>query len=162
MQIDKYARDAELWRRDAEATLAAANLLFAQKPDFWFAAAILGHHALEMLLKSALIQEGFTVANGKPEDGYVWGHCLEKLAKLLASKRQDFSLQDSPRGTLPLGTCPTYFARYDMFFDELRYPHASPNIVSLGPGQDETELLAQLMDLIRPFACPWQDVRDNN
>jgi HEPN domain-containing protein len=153
--IDKYAQDAREWRMAAENTLQAAMLLFnLNNPFVWFSAAILGHHALEMLLKSALIREGCTVAPGKPEEGFVWGHDLQRLANLLASKRQDFSLKISPRWEIPLLSCPTYLARYDVFFNELRYPNASPNVDSLGPGRDEAELLAELMGGIRPFAFP--------
>ena len=48
----------------------------------------------------------------------------------------------------------TYFARYNAIFNELRYPRASPNVDSLGPGEDEAELLANMMKAIRPFAFP--------
>jgi HEPN domain-containing protein len=141
-KIDVYAQDAREWRMAAEGTLQAATLLFnLNNPAVWFSASILGHHALEMLLKSALIQEGYTVVPGKPEDGFVWGHDLEELAKLLASKRSDFSLQISPR-----------LARFDTFFNELRYPKALHNVDSLGPGEQEGMLLVGLMTLIRPFA----------
>jgi hypothetical protein len=55
---------------------------------------------------------------------------------------------------MPLLSRKTYLARYDVFFDELRYPNATPNVDSLGPGRAEAELLAELMDGIRPFAFP--------
>src|SRR5437762_12653986 len=121
---------------DAEATFRAAKLLF-EHPDlsFWFSASVLGHHALEMLLKSALIRVGCIVSRGKPEDGYVWGHDLEKLAPLLASKRQDF--------------CTHVFsqlARFDAFFDELRYPKALNKVETIGPGYVEAKLLGRLME----------------
>lgn len=142
----------------AERTFQAATLLFDLNiPLVWFSAALLGHHALEMLIKSALIREGCPVEKGKTEDGFVWGHDLGKLVKLLASKRQDFSLQISSHPEIPLLSCTTYLARYDTFFNELRYPNASPNVDSLGPGRDEAELLAELMDGIRPFAFPLSD-----
>jgi len=141
-RIDKNARDADAWRRDAEATFDAATVLFDQNnPSFWFSASILGHHALEMLLKSALIRAGCTVATGKPEDGHVWGHDLEELAKLLASKRPDFSFQISQ-----------HLARFNAFFNELRYPRALKDVESLGPGSKEADLLGKLMECIRPFA----------
>lgn len=66
------------------------------------------------------------------EKGNVWGHDLERLAKLLTSKRLDFSLQISPYPEIPLISCTTYLARYDTFFNELRYPSASTNVDSLG------------------------------
>ena len=157
-RTDKYTQDAREWRMAAERTLRAATLLFnLNDPFVWFSAALLGHHALEMLLKSALIRAGCPVEKGKTEAGFVWGHDLDKLAKLLASKRQDFSLQISPHLEMPLISCTTYLARYDVFFNELRYPNASPNVDSLGPGRDEAELLAELMDGIRPLAFPLSD-----
>src|SRR5437867_2990678 len=131
-EIDKYARDAEAWRTEAEATFDAATLLFRHNFSFWFSASILGHHALEMLLKSALIRTGYTVANGKQEDGYVWGHDLGQLARLLASKRPGFSPHL------------THLARFDAF-QELRYPQTSPHVDYLGPGEHEATCLADLM-----------------
>jgi hypothetical protein len=131
----------------------SATLLFnLNDPCVWFPAALLGHHALEMLLKSALIREGCPLEKGKPEG--VWGHNLEKLATLLESKRQDFSLQIPPNPEIPLISSRTYLARYDVFFNELRYPTGSPNVDSLGPGEDEAALLAILMARVRPFAFP--------
>lgn len=139
-----------MWRRNAESTFDAATLLFnLNNPSVWFSAAILGHHALEMLLKSALLREGCKIAKGD-----VWGHALEVLASRLVSKRPEFSLKISPHPLLRLIPCKTYLARYDAFFNELRYPSASPNVDSLGPGRDEAELLSELMDSIRPFAFP--------
>lgn len=154
--IDEYTRDGRQWRMAAETTFQAATLLFNLKnnPFVWFPAALLGHHALEMLLKSALIREGCPVEKGKPEDGFVWGHDLEKLVKLLTSKRRDFSLQIPVNPEMPLISSQTYLARDDVFFDELRYPTSSPNVDSLGPGEDEAALLATLMHGIRPFAFP--------
>ena len=61
-EIHKYARNAEEWRKEAEATYDAAELLFGQQPSFWFSASLLGHHTLEMLPKSALFQAGCTIA----------------------------------------------------------------------------------------------------
>jgi len=64
----------------------AAVLLFnVNNPFLWFSAAILGHHALEMLLKSALIRAACPVREGGgPEDDFVWGHDLEKPATFAA------------------------------------------------------------------------------
>lgn len=136
-KIDKYARDAEEWREDAEATYEAATLLFEQQMSFWFSASLLGHHALEMLLKSALIQAGLTIARApRPcssgaehdamEETNAWGHDLQELADLLASRRQRFAQQVSPHRK--------GLARFDSFFKELRYPGALRSVDSLGPG----------------------------
>jgi hypothetical protein len=155
-QIDQYTKDAREWRKYAEYAYDGAILLFdSPNPFVWFSAAMLGHHALEMLLKSALICAGCPIVEkGKPEDGSVWGHDLEKLAALLASKRPHFSLQIRTRWGIPLLSCKTYLGRYNAFFEELRYPRTAPNVDSLGPGCDEAELLTELMDGIRPFAFP--------
>ena len=134
-----------------------SSSLRAKNPFVWLSATMLGHHALEMLLKSALIREGCLVAKGNPEDGFVWGHNLQKLAELLISKRPDFSPEVGPHPEIILLSCATYLARYDAIFNELRYPGASHSIDSLGPGDDEAELLAELIDRIRPFAFPFPD-----
>lgn len=157
--IDEHTRDAREWRLAAERTFRAAIFLFEldSRPFLWFSAALLGHHALEMLIKSALIREGFPVEKGKTKEGFVWGHNLEELAKLLASKQKDFSPQIRTHREIPLISRTTYLARYDTFFDELRYPSSSPNVDSLGSGRDEADLLAELMNRIRPFAFPVSD-----
>ncbi len=152
-KIDEFAANAAEWVNAAMGAFEAAKLLFyIENPRLWFSAAILGHHALEMLLKAALIQEGFTVAKGKPWDGFVWGHKTEELAQLLHTKRPEFSINIPDKWDF-LFDCPTYLARYDAFFDELRYP-TSPlqRVETLGPGAEEIELLAELVHLILPFA----------
>ncbi len=69
-KTNKHTQDAEAWRRNAESTFDAATLLFSlNNPSVWFSAAMLGHHALEMLLKSALLREGCKIAKDD-----VWGH----------------------------------------------------------------------------------------
>jgi len=63
-QLDKYASDARAWREFADVNYAASVLLLtSDRPFLWFAAATLGHHALEMFLKAALICEGMTVCD---------------------------------------------------------------------------------------------------
>jgi hypothetical protein len=91
----------------------------------WFPAAILARHALEQVLKSALLRAGYTIANGRPQDSYVWGHNLVKLAQILAAKREDSSLEilkDHP-------------AVFDAFFCELRYSQATEKVEELGSVQ---------------------------
>lgn len=107
----------------------------------WFPAAILAHLALEQLLKSALLQAGCPIAQGKPQAGYAWGHKLVELAQLLASKRREFP-SDILNG----------LAVFDAYFDELRYPQAVKKVEELG--QEEGILLSRLMGCIRPFAAP--------
>jgi hypothetical protein len=95
-RMDNCTQDAGEWRLAAECTFSGAVILFrSANPFVWFPAAILAHHALEQVLKSALIREGYAIARGKPQDGCVWGHSLVELAQLLASKRQDFPCQFS-------------------------------------------------------------------
>ena len=63
-QLDKYARDARAWRDWAKVNHSASTHLFGSgNPLLYLRAATLGHHALEMYLKSALICEGKTVFN---------------------------------------------------------------------------------------------------
>lgn len=140
------AQNAEFWRRDAEAACNAALLLFKQGPGHWFSASLLAHHAIELLLKSALIREGYTVKKGRPENGWVWGHDTEKLASLLGAKRPDFSRRIAP--------AVKHLRRFDAFFNELRYPAITKDIDYLGPGDEEANRLTGMMDLIRPFAFP--------
>lgn len=139
-RMDKYAQDAMEWRMAAESTFSGALKLFRSKNFFvWFSAAILAHHALEKILKSALICAGYRIAKGKPEDGCVWGHDLVRLAELLAQSRSDFPMEMLPD-----------LAIFDAFFEELRYPQAVTKVEWLG--QEEGVLLSQLMERLRPFA----------
>jgi len=102
IQLDKYARDARAWRDCAEGNYMASAMLFdSQNPFVWFAAATLGHHALEMYLKAALVHEGMTVFDpekiirsdptaGLVRSDCVWGHSLLYLADTLSGKRPHF------------------------------------------------------------------------
>jgi HEPN domain-containing protein len=66
LKLDKYARDAALWRDWAAINYSAAKTLFESGDAFLLLpAATLGHHALEMYLKSALIAHGMTVFDPK-------------------------------------------------------------------------------------------------
>jgi hypothetical protein len=58
--IDKYARDAGHWRTRATIAYEAARILFTHEKALMlcFEAAPVAHHALEMFLKTALINEG--------------------------------------------------------------------------------------------------------
>jgi hypothetical protein len=48
-QVDKYARDGRAWRDFAEFDYSASTALFTSgNPILIFAAATLGHHALEI------------------------------------------------------------------------------------------------------------------
>lgn len=108
----------------------------------WFPAAVLGHLALEQLLKSAAIQAGCPVTKGKPQEGYAWGHSLVDLAQLLASKRREF----------PADLLKDDLAIFDAYHGELRYPQAVKQVLELGA--EGGILLSGLMEGIRPYAAP--------
>jgi hypothetical protein len=60
--LDKYARNARRWKESADIAYRAATRLFETRDLLLlFPAATLGHHALEMYLKAALICEGCTI-----------------------------------------------------------------------------------------------------
>jgi hypothetical protein len=60
---DPLANDSKDWRAMADCTFTAATYLFEHPNPFVsaFPASLLGHHALEMLLKSALVEAGMTI-----------------------------------------------------------------------------------------------------
>jgi hypothetical protein len=166
-QLDKYASDPQAWREFAEGDYAASALLFtSDNPFLWFAAATLGHHALEMFLKAALICEGMTVFNPrkisktnsvvtlKPED-CVWGHNLLCLAQMLGRKRPEFDLSAVIKtpyyyaAVSGLLTVELGFEIFDPFFSELRYPGELTNVDCLGP--EHKIILDELVTRIRPF-----------
>jgi hypothetical protein len=133
----------------------------------WIPAATLGHHALEMGLKAALISESLTVFNPKhiarldPSVGLlsencVWGHELIPLAERLAQKRNDFDLDldlDLNLPTLVVLDSPRTFRDgleiFEPFFSELRYPVATRDLIGVGPGV--SSLLRRLFEILRPF-----------
>jgi len=79
-QKDKYTNSPDTWCEHGEIFGRAARELFASgNPFFYFPAALVGHQALEMLLKAALLRQGLKIQD-------VWGHDLVELAnKLTAS-----------------------------------------------------------------------------
>jgi hypothetical protein len=96
-RLDKYARDAQVWRGLAELNYAACRELFTASllnPALYFVAVTLAHNALELFLKTALICEGMTVFNPKnlksldasvglkPSD-CIWGHASSLLLENL-------------------------------------------------------------------------------
>ena len=164
-QLDRFARDARAWKHCAEINYVASGHLFASGNLFvCFGAATLGHHALEMYLKAALICEGMTVFNPvilKSLDGTVrltraecaWGHCLVDLAMQLSEKRPDFNL----RTEMNLAECRTLlmpmtleggFALFDPFFTELRYPQ---DLKKYAVSQDYKIVLDVLVARLQPF-----------
>jgi HEPN domain-containing protein len=99
-----------LW---ADHNYAASSYLFqSHNPILIFAAATLGHHALEMYLKSALIVEGLTAFDPSKikyldpsvrlqNTDRAWGHDLVVLLRQLAAKRSDFKLSAQMSTLMP-------------------------------------------------------------
>jgi hypothetical protein len=164
-QLDQYARDARAWKTCAETNYNASGHLFGSGNLFLYVtAATLGHHALEMYLKSALICEGMPVFNPvilKSLDGTVdltrsdcaWGHNLVELAERLAERRNDLN----PDAEMDIRECRTLlmpmtlragFALFDPFFSELRYPQ---DLKKCGVSQDHKIVLDVLVSRLRPF-----------
>jgi HEPN domain-containing protein len=128
-----FPADAETWLQWAEQTYAGAHVLFNNgNPIVWFPAAILGHQALEMFLKAALIKQGRRVVNGD-----VWGHNLVDLASELANTGFNF-----PSGFVE------DLQTFNDFFEELRYPHPARKVQELG--SMEGVLLDYLVKGLRP------------
>ena len=164
---DKYAQDARAWKDLADTNYAASKTLFIhamEKPTLYFVAVALGHLALEMLLKTALICKGMTVFNPKhlksldplidlKESDCVWGHGLVELARTLAQRDAGFDLS----AKLPFCgvvfetplTVEEGFELFAPFFSELRYPQELKKIV--GFGGEESCLLEELACYIEPF-----------
>lgn len=167
IQLDNYARDAETWLIHAQINYEGARELFTHRRGITlcFPAATLGHHALEALMKTALIRAGMTVLDPSKlkrldpavtltEADCAWGHQLVALGKLLASKRPDFDLTKYldfvafPRETPMM--IETGLAVFDPFFWELRYPQQLKELDGIGP--DDVRLLDALVAEIMPFA----------
>lgn len=170
LKLDKYAKDPRAWRAWADHNYAASDYLFqSHNPILIFAAATLGHHALEMYLKSALVLEGFTVFDPSKikyldpsvrlqKTDCVWGHDLVALARQLAEKRSDFKLSE-PMSTLMPWHVPTQtmcailsveqgFDMFNPFFSELRYPQ---ELKMGGVGEDDKLPLDELVARLKPF-----------
>lgn len=165
LTLDKYAKDPRAWRAWADHNYAASSYLFqSHRPILIFAAATLGHHALEMYLKSALICEGFTAFDpsnikhldpsvGLQKQDCVWGHDLVALAHQLAAKRSDFKLSDPMNTLMPwhhsgLATVERGFEVFNPFFSELRYPQ---ELTMGGVGEDDKLPLDELVGRLKPF-----------
>ncbi len=105
VQIDRYARDAAFWKVYAIQTHTCAQLIFQYGGlTLCLQAATIGHYALEMYLKAALISQGMTVFNPKEMPNLVpgesltasdcvWGHSLVPLAELLSAKQPALDLE---------------------------------------------------------------------
>lgn len=136
-----YAQDADTWLKWAWHTHAGAKKLFHdENPFLWFSAAILGHQALEMYLKTILIRLGHPVVKGE-----AWGHDLVGLAsKMSQSNRQKVFGDDAEEFVDKLQVFTNYF-------NELRYPSKLECVMGLG--EEERDLLDELVDLLHPWAA---------
>lgn len=166
LTLDKFACDPKPWRIHAQFNLDAARVLFTHEGaiTLCFPAATLGHLALEGLLKTALIREGFTIFDPAKlkqlstpvltKDQCAWGHNLVALAKLLASKRPDLDLQKPVRGAFPPYEYPVTIEGgleiFDPYFSELRYPQQLNKLQGIGP--DDMRMLDAIVEELSPFA----------
>jgi HEPN domain-containing protein len=133
--VSDYSADATTWLQWADQTYAGASILFnPDNPFLWFSAACLGHQALEMYIKSALIRRGRRVVKGD-----VWGHDLVGLAGELAKSGAVF-----PYGLI------SSLQDFNDFFEELRYPHPVVKVQDLGA--TEVGRLRALVAILRPLA----------
>lgn len=169
MKLDKYARDFAIWRDWAAINYRAAKVLFAtEDPFLLFPAATLGHHALEMYLKSALIANGMTVVDPRKvtrlddtnlmAEDCAWGHGLVELARVLVKRRPEFSLSKEMKfvGYIVL-TEPMIVEEglviFDPFFSELRYPQEMTAVDNLGT--EHERLLDSLVSELRHARFQW-------
>ncbi len=104
----------------------------------WFPASVLGHQALEMFLKAALIRKGHRLAKAD-----VWGHNLCVLAQKLID-----------HGALCTPEFMQELQKFTDFFNELRYPASLKNVEGLG--QEHGIFLEALVQVLRPHAAPIQ------
>ena len=163
---DKYARNAQRWKESADIAYRAATRLFETRDLLLlFPAATLGHHALEMYLKAALICEGCTIFDPKKlkyldpsitlrKADWAWGHDLVALARQLAAKRSDFDLTARMTFLLPwhhtgVPTVEKGFEVFNPFFAELRYPQELSKLG--GVGEDDKLPLDELVARLQPF-----------
>jgi len=136
---DKYTNDANAWFQNAQNTARAAKTLFDMGDIFlWFPAAILGHHALELFLKTALIRQGCQIDAAKG----VWGHDLVKLGAELSAKT----------GVVFPDHILETFKTFNDYFDELRYPKELKKVMGLG--DTEGWLLQDALQFLLAFAQP--------
>ena len=164
--LDKYARDFALWRDWAAINYRAALRLFETgDPFLWFPAATLGHHALEMYLKSAMIANGMTVFDPNKvkaldpgidlrAEECAWGHILVQLAEKLSQRNPEFDISRqidfigvAIEGPLTIREGLNIF---DPFFSELRYPREMKSIEGLG--EEHRYLLDSLVREIKARA----------
>ena len=139
-ESDEFANDGLIWREYAQVTYSVAIQLFkSRQPLHLFPAGVLGHHALEQLLKSALIEVGYTITSEEHKDS-VWGHNLVALGLKLADRDTSFPIVDL---RLQLSIFDSYF-----------YLRSPGYLKGEGIGEEEAETLTSLIQEIGRFATP--------
>jgi HEPN domain-containing protein len=130
-----YATDADTWLNWAEATYAGSQTLFlSDNALVWFPAAVLGHQALEMFLKAALIRHGHRISQSD-----VWGHDLGALAQRLIAHGVELKAELMRE-----------LQEFTDYFNELRYPARLNRVTELG--REHGLILGALVESIRPYA----------
>jgi hypothetical protein len=164
MKLDKYARDGRAWDF-AEITYPGSAHVFGSGNPFLVFPPALGHHALEMYIKAALIAGGPTIFDPwkleyldasvkRGAKDCAWDHNMVRLARQLAEKRPDFDFGATLTPFLPWIqskplTVEQGFAIFDPFFSELRYPQELKKMEWVG--EQEKPLLDELVQRLQPF-----------
>src|ERR1700677_2149750 len=109
-KIKANVNDPIWWFQSAEnMRKGAAELFHSVYPLLWFPAVLLGHQALEMFLKAALIRQGLKI-DRRRRVRETWGHKLTSLGKQLTADGK-CKLNDD---------CFEVLQIFDEYFQELR------------------------------------------
>jgi hypothetical protein len=159
--LDPIAQDCVAWCIYAEMDYRVARTLFNSGDSMlYFAAMTIGHHAVELYLKGALIKLGMKACDPKKAASFgiqtkdcVWGHGLYDLGVVLATKSHGFNLSTAiDVSGFPVVNAPTTIGEglkfFDPYFSELRYPQ---KITTGGVGKDHGIILNAIVKELRPF-----------
>jgi hypothetical protein len=159
--LDPITQDCVAWCIYAEMDYRVAKILFnSGDPMLYFAAMSVGHHALELFLKGAMIKLGMKACNPKKaklfgfkESDCTWGHNLYDLGVTLATRDTAFN----PNANIDVSGFPPINAPttigdglkfFDPYFAELRYPR---RITNGGVSKDHWIILDAIVKELRPF-----------
>jgi hypothetical protein len=159
--LDPIAQDCVAWCIYAEMDYRVARTLFnSGDAMLYFAAMTIGHHAVELYLKGALIKLGMKACDPKKATAFgiqtkdcVWGHGLYDLGVVLATRSPAFTLSVAiDVSGLPVVDAPTTIGEglrfFDPYFSELRYPQ---KITRGGVSKDHGIILDAIVKELRPF-----------
>ena len=159
--LDPIAQDPVAWCVFGEMDYRVSKRLFnSGDPMLYFAATIIGHHALELYLKGSLIKLGMKACDPKKAKSFgilrsdcVWGHDLGLLGQTLATKTSSFNLNTTidVRGYPPVrapGTIGEGLKFFDPYLSGLRYPK---KITIGGVSKDHKIVLDAIVKELRPF-----------